>query len=159
MNSTRRIITVTTLLCVMACVILPASPALSLSIIRHYDMVSPYVDVYNDNIRKVPGFLTVLIGNQQVQVNFEFTSGDDEIAGAIIGSDGSVQQFLNSAPPNPTMLVVVNPGTVERLVNENSGEAVLAAIGSDIHIRGVGIIGQLRAFAFRMLAGLARRLV
>ncbi len=123
----------------------------------YYDQLHEYVDLYNGEIEKIPFFVTMLVREQYARITFESTTGPDEIVGAVTGEDGSVLQFLASAPFNPTMVVSVRPGTVERLVAENCGNAVLAAVGDDIRIDGVGIVGRIRTLTLRLLLMVARR--
>lgn len=123
----------------------------------YYDDLHEYVDMYNRDIEKIPGFLTLLVRNQYAWIVFESVSGPDEIAGAVTGEDGSVLQYVPSAPFNPTIIVTVRPGTVHRLIAEHSGRAVLDAIGSDIRIEGVGIRGRIRTFALVLIVRVALR--
>ena len=125
----------------------------------YYHRVSEYVDVYNASLTKIPGFVTVLVRDQRIQVNFEIGNGSDEVVGLLTASDGSIAHYLPSTPPNPTMIMRVRPGTVERLIEEDCARTVLAAIGNDISIRGVGIAGRIRAFIFRIMAGAALRFI
>jgi len=125
----------------------------------YFGTLRGYTTTYNSNIDKVPGFIRFLVREQRVALTIQSAGGSDEVLGVATDTESRVTDFTPNPPPNPTMRVTVTPGTVERLIDENSGKVVLAAVGSDIRFQGVGILNGARALFIRLGANLARLFV
>ena len=136
------------------CLLVMATPVAAQG--QYYRTLNPYVSTYNASVQAIPGFLRGMLRDQQVEIIIQQGSGNDEYVGVLTDGQSQITEFLSQAPETPTLRVTVTPGTVERLIEENSGVAVLGAIGSDIRIQGVGLGNSLRALIFRVGAAIAR---
>ena len=148
-------------LIILTCILLVIIPAAAQASNAgtYFGKLRGYTTTYNSSIEQVPGFIRFLVQDQRVALTIQSATGSDERLGVATDSQSLVTDFTPNAPPNPTMRITVTPGTVERLMEENSGKAVLAAVGSDIRFQGVGVVNAARALFIRLGANLARLFV
>ena len=122
----------------------------------YYDQLQQYVATYNSSISMVPGPLRFILQDQRVAMHFESAVGPEEVVGVVTDEQAVITGYLQSAPDNLTLRIRVSEGTVPRLIDENSGYAVLRAIGEDIRFEGVGIIGRIKTMILHLAGTVAR---
>ncbi len=122
----------------------------------YFNQLRDYTGTYNSNLARVPGIMKFLVRNQRVALHIEGGTGGTEIMGVVTNAESLIIDYLPESPADITMHIRVGAGTVDRLIAQNSGVAVLEAIGSDIRFEGVGLGNQLRAVIISLGARIAR---
>lgn len=112
------------------------------------DRVQNYVDQYNQRIDGAPGLLKGLVGNERIDLNI--TSNDGSIFSVGFETQNArVSRTVIGGVQNPTIIVAVTEGAIERIKSSNDPVAAFQGEMSygQVNIEGTNMITRLKLSA------------
>ncbi|VVB62660.1 Uncharacterised protein [uncultured archaeon] len=116
------------------------------------DQVQNYVDQYNQRIDGAPelvkGLLTGLLGNEKIDVNISMNDGSVFSVG-FETKDARITKTDAGGVQNPTIIVAVTEGAIERIKSSNDPVTAFQAEMSygQVNIEGTNLVTKLKLSA------------
>ncbi|WP_258083761.1 hypothetical protein [Thermococcus thermotolerans] len=122
-----------------------------------FDRLRDYVDVYNENLEEMPGFIGMLAGNERIALEIALDNGSVLNIG-IVTSDGRITEFSEGKLEDPTLRVWTDESTVNAILDSDdpAGSAFYALKRGHIRYSGVGTIKKLRVAGVKVIVRIYR---
>ncbi len=122
-----------------------------------FERLSDYVDVYNENLEKMPGFVRMLGGNERIALEIALENGSVLNIG-VVTSEGRITEFSKGELEDPTLRVWTDEATVNSIITSDdpAGSAFYALKRGHIRYSGVGTIKKLRIAGVKVVMRIYR---
>ena len=122
-----------------------------------FERLSDYVDVYNENLEKMPGFVRMLGGNERIALEIALDNGSVLTIG-VVTSEGRITEFSKGELEDPTLRVWTDEATVNSIITSDdpAGSAFYALKRGHIRYSGVGTIKKLRIAGVKVVMRIYR---
>ena len=118
-----------------------------------YQELKEQVDLYNQNVDKIPGFIRTIFGNERIEAHIN--DGKEEVIG-IVTKDAIVIEFKEGGIENPTLKVYTDKETIYKVIKQkNPDSAIQVALKAldegKIRYEAVGVVTQIKTTIFTIL--------
>ncbi|ASJ13152.1 hypothetical protein A3L14_09750 [Thermococcus thioreducens] len=122
-----------------------------------FDRLRDYVDVYNENLGEMPGFIGMLAGNERIALEIALDNSSVLNIG-VVTSEGRITEFSEGKLEDPTLRVWTDESTVNAILDSDdpAGSAFYALKRGYIRYSGVGTIKKLRVAGVKVIIRIYR---
>ncbi|MDY6826808.1 MAG: hypothetical protein SVV67_06495 [Bacillota bacterium] len=115
-----------------------------------YELLLPYVYLYNDNIDQIPDVVKSLFAGEKIILHVSMEDDSEELIGIVTTEDSClIEQYLAGGVEEPTLRVYIDRATIDRhLANPVSEEIIDTAV--NLKMEGVGIGNQIKVFVLSL---------
>ena len=109
--------------------------------------VSRLVDLYNNNVKKLPEIVRSVIGTETIRVSITCKDGTIQTIGAKT-EKGLIKEFQETPYPDSTLALYISEETMEKIATSNDPLVALQkAWGKEIRYEGLTIVKRIKVFS------------
>lgn len=109
--------------------------------------VSRLVDLYNNNVKKLPEIVRSVIGTETIRVTITYKNGTSQIIGAKT-EKGLIKEYQETPYPDSTLALYISEEGIEKIATSDDPLAALQkAWGKEIRYEGLTIVKRIKVFS------------
>ncbi len=116
-----------------------------------YELLLPYVYLYNDNIDQIPDVVKGLFAGEKIILHVNMENDSEELIGIVTTEDDClIEQYLAGGLDEPTLRVYIDRATIDRHLTNPVGEEIIDT-AINLKMEGVGIGNQIKVFVLNLV--------
>jgi hypothetical protein len=136
--------------------VLCAAEETSAETASYFELLEPYVSLYNENIGSIPDLAKRVFDGERINVHIGLDDGGEEILGvATSKGECAITEFTAGGLDQPTLRVYIEGAVIERHMADPVQDEIIDTV-VNLKIEGVGFLNQIKVFVFGLIQKVAR---